>query len=183
MEDLQNALKFIHRFPIGRDVIGPNQYDIKPNDKNVNIVGDLPYHVLPNECYIHPYSGFGIYPSWDKKYTPIIDNVDLASYNAPVVFTQYRDVIEAMFPANSQLYTGMYSVVVVAKVYKEGYSTDNTATVTVDYDELFELVGEGEGGKTGPVIINTVIPTCEYEIWADAECTTRPNGHCENLYI
>ena len=118
------------------------------------MLGKVPYNTYP-ETHLNGGHGFGVEPNWDKKYTPIVKDYDIASYSAKVSFTENRNVVEVDFPATAQLYTGDYDVVLVSKIYKPGFG-DNTATVTVDYSDIFTLVGENEAGETGAVVIEKV---------------------------
>jgi hypothetical protein len=118
------------------------------------MVGNPTYNVLPHAHDVKPYDGLGVYPDWDKKYTKILTDLNIESYKATVKFTDTPNIVEVEFPAEAQLYTGEYTVVLTTKIYREGYSDDNTATVTADYSNIFTLVPTGEEGQTGPITID-----------------------------
>jgi len=118
------------------------------------MLGEVSYNTYPTVHACGKYCGVGLNPNWDKKYMPIANNYDVASYRADVAFTEDRNIVEVSFPASAQLYTGDYSVVMVSKIYKPGYG-NNAATVTVDYSDLFTLVGENEAGETGAILIES----------------------------
>lgn len=144
---LRAKTRFLSRFPDGRDFIDPSLNGLEPTEYNINIAWDMPYHCYPHTHRMHYYNGFGVYPNWDKKFTPMVDNCDLTSYKAEVMFTENRGIIEIMFPAEAQLYTGDYDVIVVAKLYREGYK-NNTITVTSDYQNAFTLIPMNETPDT-----------------------------------
>ena len=151
IKDLENKTRFLNRFPAGSQVVDPKLNGLQPSEYNINMLGEVPYNTYP-KTHTAKKGGFGVEPNWDKKYTPIVKNYDVASYKADVKFTEDRNVVEVNFPATAQLYTGEYNVILVSKIYKPGYN-DNAATVTVDYSDIFTLVGENEPGETGAVVI------------------------------
>lgn len=136
--------QFMSRFPIGRDFIDPKLNGIEPDEHNIHMLGDVPYHCYPRPHIENKYGGFGAYPKWDKKYLPIIEEYGLTSYQAEVRFTDQRGVIQVFFPAEAQIYTGDYDVIVVAKLYQGGYRDDNTRVITVDYSNYFTLIPNTE---------------------------------------
>lgn len=159
VKDLENKTRFLSRFPAGSQVIDPKLNGLEPSEYNINMVGDPTYNVLPHEHKVHEYDGIGVYPDWDKKYTKKLTNISMDTYNAVVKFTETPNIVEVEFPAEAQLYTGEFTVVLVTKIFKEGYSIDNTATVTADYSNIFTLVPTGEEGQTGPVTIDATQTT------------------------
>lgn len=143
LSNLNKKTKFLSRFPIGKD-FDCKLNGLEPSDYNINIIdGNMPYHCYPHNHIKHPFNGFGIYPAWDKVYTPVIDNCDLTSYQPEIKFTNIRNVIEVLFPAEAQLYTGDYDVIVVARLYDPNYF-NNSKTITVDYKNLITLVASTE---------------------------------------
>lgn len=42
------------------------------------------------------------------------------------------------------MYTGVYKLLIVAKIYEPGYMKDNLRTVTMDYENVFELVSKSD---------------------------------------
>lgn len=64
---------------------------------------------------------------------------------APVSASEKKGKVYVDFPAESQLYTGQYALVIIAKIYQPGYgSNDNLRTITMNYNLVFELVGSSE---------------------------------------
>lgn len=149
IEDIKKKTRFLSRFPMYNELS-----NFEPSEYNINIVGNLAYNCYPHRHNHHQHCGFGIYPNWDKFYTPIVDNCNLTSYKPQIKFTNQRNVISIMFPAEAQLYTGTYDIIVVAKTYAEGFSKDNLRTITVDYRDAFTLVSSSEEGDTGDITIN-----------------------------
>ena len=93
------------------------------------------------------------------------------------------------FPANAQLYTGKYKLVLVVKLYEPGYCKNHFRTVTVDYNDVFELVDamdfEGEGGEftinigsttTPESIIVTGDPNIKEGLYKNIYATVYPMG-------
>jgi hypothetical protein len=101
------------------------------------------------------YSGFGVEPYKGlKEISKIAKSIQ---YKAACYNTQYPNQILVDFPADQQLYTGIYTLILVVKLYVPGY-TDNTKTVSTDMPNVFELVKsvkdteevpEEESGSTG----------------------------------
>ena len=154
LEDLQNKTRFLSRFPVGRDMVDPSLNGLTPTEYNINIAGDMPYHCYPHCHKVDFRPGFGVYPNWEKKFTPMIDNCDLASYCPDIIYTEDRNVVEVIYPANAQLYTGDYEVIIVAKIFQGGYSANNSRTVTVDYQNAFTLVSSTEEEDHGDVTVD-----------------------------
>lgn len=134
---------------------------MQPDDHNIHMLGEVPYNCYPRPHFVDKFQGFGVYPRWDKKYIPAIEQYGLTSYQAEVRFTDQRGVIEVLFPAEAQLFTGDYDIVVVAKIYQSGYKLDNTKTITVDFSNYFTLTpGDGEissqwqFGEESPIILS-----------------------------
>ena len=146
-DELIKKPKFINRFPIEPfvDTYSSNAYDVKSS-------GRPTWNVFPCDCSQYIYPGFGVYPDWDHVYG--FDRFkDITKYRAKVKYTEERDTIQVFFPAEAQLFTGKYSLVIVAKIYEPGYSDDNLRTVSIDYDDVFELVDKSQEGIDGPVTI------------------------------
>ena len=141
-ENYMKTSRFMQRFPIE-----PFANEFSSTAYNINSCGNPRYHaIVPNR-----YNGFGVYPKWDQM--GIVKSVPLTEYVAPVEFTQNPDIVVATFPAASQLYEGVYDLVVTAKLYDEGYD-NNVRTVTIDYNNVFELVKNSqESGVDQPVQI------------------------------
>lgn len=140
-KELKNATKFIKRFPIEPfdDAYSSNAHDIKSCG-------------IPHWNHL-PYVGFGVNPNWEYVYghTP---SIDITKYEAQVKYTDDKNVVKISFPAEDQLYTGTYNLVIVANVYEEGYSSDNLRTFTIDYTNVFILVDSTEVDVDGEITID-----------------------------
>ena len=147
-EYLQNKTKFISRFPVEPyvDAYSSTAYDIKS-------CGYPTWRAYPKNYVYATYSGFGPNPNWEQIYRHM-PKCNLTQYQAEVKYTEDRSKIKVYFPAEAQLYTGTYTLVIVAKIYEPGYSRDNLRTVTIDYEDVFTLVGTSESGVDGPVTID-----------------------------
>ena len=149
--------RFIGRFPIE-----PFTDEFEPTAYNVNSTGRHCYRV-----FVHnQYNGFGVYPDW-KKSMPIRD-VDYTNYYAEISRTRDTKTVVVTFPAEAQLFDGVYGLVVIAKIYDSGYK-NNTRTITTNYNNLFELVGDSEDATDQKVQIEVT----------DAE-NTEPSG---DIYV
>lgn len=112
------------------------------------------------------YSGFGVEPYRGLKELKQLSRS--IQYKAACYNTQYPNMILVDFPANQQLHTGVYTLILVVKLYVPGY-TDNVQTVTTDIRNVFELVksvadiDEGSAIDTGVTIVtnpsNQDVPT------------------------
>ena len=139
--DLKNKSRFIGRFPIDpwMDAFRPNPYDIRCSG----------YY----SWRVNPYCGFGLHPCWDalrKKAIPSIPT----EYRAQVLATKKQNVVEVIFPAEHQLLTGKYKLVLVVKIYAPGFNNQNLRTVTLDVPDVFELVKTTEEGADTGFTIN-----------------------------
>lgn len=76
---------------------------------------------------------------WDH-----LDCPDPFKFRAPVKSTQYNNKIKVYFPAEDQHYTGTYKLVVIAKIYEPGYAPNDLRTITMDYKEVFTIVGSSD---------------------------------------
>lgn len=121
-----------------------------------------PYYHYRSHWHILPYNGFGIYPNWHHvwhRYNCIGNNCcEPCGYELqlPVKFTDQDNVVIVDFPAFKQRYTGVYKLTFVFDVYVEGYNEFNVKTVTIDYDNVFELVdGDGAVGTITVDIVNS----------------------------
>lgn len=129
-------MRFINRFPI-EPVIG--QY--MSTAYNVNGCGYPSYHAFPQA-----YTGFGVNPKWNDIYKQI-PCPNVTKYRAVVNATS-SDTIEVIFPAEDQLFTGVYKLIIVAKLYEPGYN-NNLRVVTIDRGNAFELV-DSSSEETNP---------------------------------
>lgn len=112
------------------------------------------------------YHGCGIYPmhckNWHHNLFPHHDyfcrnpyghhylhciNPDKKPFEfiAPVKALPDRNKVRVFFPASAQLLCGMYSLTFVIDLYEPGYHCNNLRTITVDYNNVFELVPNMEG--------------------------------------
>lgn len=64
---------------------------------------------------------------------------------APVKALPERNKVRVFFPASAQMLCGMYSLTFVIDLYEPGYHCNNLRTITVDYNNIFELVPNMEG--------------------------------------
>lgn len=146
--DIKDKTKFISRFPVEPyiDAYSSTAYDIKSS-------GYPTWRAYPRNHIYATYSGFGLHPDWRGKYRHMPKH-NLTQYRAEVKYTKDRSTIKVFFPAEQQLYTGTYNLVVVAKVYDPGYSKDNLRTVTMDYENVFILVNKSSEGIDGAVTLD-----------------------------
>lgn len=137
--------RFIGRFPIE-----PFVKEFEPCEYNIHSTGHGIYR-----AFVHnPYCGFGLKPNW-KKCLPIGD-VNMTTYYAEITNTKdpYTKIVE--FPAEAQLYDGVYQLVLVAKIADAGYK-NNLRTVTINNNNVFELVSDSEeSGVENPVQIEII---------------------------
>lgn len=120
----------------------------------------FPHYHYKSHWHILPYNGFGIYPDWHHiwhrynfMHHPCCDTCGY-ELQLPVKFTDLDDVVIVDFPAFKQKHAGVYKLVFVFDVYVKGYNEFNIKTVTVDYDDAFELVDEG--GSVGNITVEIV---------------------------
>lgn len=160
IEELMNqerrTVRYISRFPAE-----PHCRGYKGTPYDLCHSGHPTFHVHP-VCVVAPYVGFGVHPhSFDPFHNHLwahgcedefcdrfpleMDHVDIQDpfkYRAIVKATGEQDKIDVYFPAEDQHHTGTYKLVIVAKVYQPGYSPNNLRTVTMDYQEVFTIVGQ-----------------------------------------
>lgn len=146
--DKNSKTKFISRFPIE-----PIDNCYKPSPYNINCAGSYSYNVIPMTYVCGSYAGFGCNPDWNDIYKPV-EQYNFNEFLAPTKATENRSVVEISFPAEAQLYTGDYKIILVAKLYQPGFSATNLRTITIDYDNVFTLVSTSEEGTDTPVTIN-----------------------------
>lgn len=87
------------------------------------------------------YNGFGVYPDWSKQ--RLLKKMNITEYTSEVQRTSDASSIIVTFPANVQMYTGQYDLLVIARIYDSGYK-NNVRTATIDYKNIFELVSTTE---------------------------------------
>lgn len=163
---LRKHSRFIARFPIepAMECFNSTPYDICG-------CGYPTYRAYPRAYLFAPYHGFGVKPDWEGIYKPLFpypafppkpyvpetvrgDIKDDSKYVAEVAATNLSNVVEVIFPASHQLHPGVYSMIIVAKLYCPGFNQNNTKTVTLDIPNIFELVPTTEQGVDGDVTIN-----------------------------
>lgn len=122
--------------------------------------------------YAHPvqeYHGFGVYPRFPKIWhhnlcpyygqfgrhylKPINKHHNHCEFIAPVKALEERNKVRVFFPATAQMLCGLYSLTFVIDLYEPGYHSNNLRTITVDYNNIFELVPNAEG-KSGDITID-----------------------------
>ena len=83
------------------------------------------------------YSGFGTEPYKGLKELKQLANS--IQYKAACYNTQYANTVLVDFPADQQLHAGVYTLILVVKLYNSGY-TNNLKTVSKDIPSIFEIV-------------------------------------------
>lgn len=157
IESEKRTVRYVSRFPIEPDCI-----DYKSTCHDLCHSGHPTFHVNPVMYTVMPYGGFGVYPhTFDSFYCGNNNRLwnygipcekcircgniqEFYKYCAPVKATEYNNKINVYFPAEDQHYTGSYKLVIVAKIYEPGYGPDNLKTITMDYNEIFTIVGSSE---------------------------------------
>ena len=131
VNEYQKKTRFIGRFPTE-----PFVNEFEPSEYNINSCGQYPKY---KAFVVNQYNGFGVRPNW-KKCAPIKD-VNITEYCGKVYHTTAFDTIEALFPGEAQLYSGVYDLIVIADVFDNGYD-GNKRTVTTRLNNVFELVDD-----------------------------------------
>lgn len=103
--------------------------------------------------HVHPYNGFGVNPRFDLIYKRLHYEMP-TKYEAQTYATSLQNVVEVFFPADDQHRLGVYKLIIVAKLYAPGFNRENLKTVTVDMDNVFELVATTEEGVDTGISIN-----------------------------
>lgn len=147
LDKLRNKTRFVSRFPLE-----PMIDSYTSTAYNINSTGYPTYYAFPKDYVIGSYAGFGCHPHWDHIYRPIPHH-NLTEFLAPVKSTRSRNVIEVLFPAEAQLFTGDYKIVIVAKIHQPGFRPNDLRTITMDYENIFTLVNTSDEGEDGPVKI------------------------------
>lgn len=159
-EQLRKHSRFIARFPIepAMECFHPTPYDVCG-------CGYPTWRAYPRAYMMAPYHGFGVYPQWSGIYRPLcppplppvkpeFPKKEELQYTAEVAATDHQNIVEVIFPANHQLHTGVYSLVIVAKLYAPGFNSQNLKTVTLDVPNVFELVESTREGVDGDIDID-----------------------------
>lgn len=145
-DKIANCTKFISRFPCE-----PHHPAFEPSAYDLNLAGLPRYYAYPEHHCHYFYHGFGLHPDWSHIY-PVENCTNDTEFIALVQATEYKDQVDAYFPANSQLYCGVYKIVVVARIYQPGYGLDNLRTITMDYNNIFRLVDDSTGTNSDVTI-------------------------------
>lgn len=145
-DKIANCTKFISRFPCE-----PHHPAFEPSAYDLNLAGLPRYYAYPEHHCHYFYHGFGLHPDWSHIY-PVENCTNDTEFIAPVQATEYKDRVDAYFPANNQLYCGVYKIVVVARIYQPGYGLDNLRTITMDYNNIFRLVDDSTGTNSDVTI-------------------------------
>lgn len=122
--------RFIGRFPIE-----PFVNEFEPTPYNINSCGYPKYNVTVRNYY----KGFGINPDWNKCLP--LGKVNVTEYVSDIQHEESPSTVTVNFPAEAQLYPGIYKLVVIAQIYAPGYK-NNIRTITTEYRNLFELCKE-----------------------------------------
>ena len=170
---IKNKTRFLGRFPVE-----PFTDGFIPTGYNIRCSGRPSWRAFPREAIMRQYNGFGIYPKWNELYLKFPFKNDI-EYIAEVSATEDPNVIEVTFPAEHQLYTGSYKLVLVFKMYAKGYK-HNLRTVTVDIDNVFELVKTTSEAIDNDIIINVYRHIDG--ITEDVQEVEEPN-YSEDIYV
>lgn len=131
--------------------IGLPMYHAMPQNRNYGY-GMYPgvpnfHRLYPNYPYLRDFN-----PHW---HMPVERRPHLHphEFDAPVKALEDRNKVRVYFPAIAQMLCGMYSLTFVIQLYEPGYHCNNLRTVTVDYNNVFELVPNMEGAS-GSIVID-----------------------------
>jgi len=116
-----------------------------------------PYHRNPHPCFEpHTWACDDMHDIYERagfKHMDMQRQYDRCRFLAPVEATENKNKVKVYFPAQAQLYTGTYKLVIVAKVYEPGYCKNNLRTITIDYENVFTIVNSSDQGCDGNVTI------------------------------
>lgn len=105
------------------------------------------YHRFPHEPQVDAYSPTERYINQSGDYIYNIQPKNVMCGRSPIHDLKVVDItsesIELLYPACDQHQLGMYDLVVVAKI-KEDDQSDDISTITVDKQDVFELVEHSE---------------------------------------
>jgi hypothetical protein len=143
----ENRSRFIGRFPKE-----PFSHDYDTTPWCLCGCGKPTWNAYPTNAGC-VYSGFGTEPYKGLKELKKLSQS--IQYRAACYNTQYPNTILVDFPADQQLYAGVYTLILVVKLYTPGYA-DNIKTVSKDIPNIFEIVKstkdtiESNQGTSGP---------------------------------
>lgn len=169
VKDLKSKTRFIDRFPIE-----PNRRAFCSTSYDICNSGFPIWRAIP----IYP--GFGINHPIGEIYKKRPGFND-AEYRAVVTATDKQNVVEVHFPAIHQRYTGMYKLIIVAKLYAPGFNNNNLKTVTVDVPNVFELVGTSEEGYDTGISIS--INNVTGNLPSGTETTDEQNTQFDDVFV
>lgn len=178
----KDRIKYVSRFPVEPHFPGfhPTPYDVCSAGRPGYHCHPAPYVPAYHGYGVHPHTFergcFGprewhphhhvyephtwavddmhdIYERAGHRHMDIQRQYDRCRFLAPVEATNSKNKVKVYFPAQAQLYTGTYKLVMVAKVYEPGYNKNNLRTITVDYENVFTLVNSTDQGCDGNVTI------------------------------
>lgn len=154
-----DKIKYVSRFPLEPmpDEYCCNKYDI--------CQCSIPTYKANPLRYKNVYSGFGVCPhTFDgfkfgmysknfpneskikKAEDEYMKEKDFIKYQAHVESSDRINNVYVYFPSEDQINPGIYKLIIVAQVYQPGYSKfDNLKTITVDYNDIFQLVDDSTG--------------------------------------
>lgn len=136
--------KFIGRFPIE-----PFKKEYEPTPYYINGCGKANYYFAAANMY----KGYGVYPNWDKP--DMHRMLSACVYRSEIEYTKDRHVVVITYPAQAQVYEGVYELVVVAKIHDSSYK-GNIRTVSATFPGLFELVKDQSQATDNPIQIEIV---------------------------
>ena len=171
-EKAKSRSKFIGRFP--RE---PFSHDYQTTPWCIMGCGKPTWNAYPTNAG-GVYSGFGIAPYKGLKELKKLSKA--IQYRAKCSATSEQNVILVDFPAADQLYKGVYTLIIVAKAYAQGYNEENLQTITVDSPSLFELVGSLEEGIDTPVTISADIDDTVHDTPSEPEI---PDVVYNDIYV
>lgn len=151
-EEFESFMKKKERF-IARYPMEPCLECFHATPYNICTSGYPTWRAYPQRFAFTPYHGYGISPEWGGIYHKVPKRPNF-EYYAPVLATEDQNVVEVAFPAEAQRFTGVYKLIVVAKVYAPGFNSHNLKTITVDMPNVFELVKTTEEGIDTGIDIN-----------------------------
>lgn len=142
----ENRSRFIGRFPKE-----PFSHDYDTTPWCLCGCGKPTWNAYPTNAGC-VYSGFGTEPYKGLKELKKLSQS--IQYKAACYNTQYPNTILVDFPADQQLYVGVYTLILVVKLYVPGY-TDDIKTVSKDIPNIFEIVkSSGNTIETGVTIVS-----------------------------
>ena len=114
---------------------------------NFNCSHDFYCMLDPHGC--NPAAGPGILlPKYSKTYDAVnccaCDNFTYLAYSRVL---PKANAIQCYFPANDQVFCGIYKLIIQAIVYEPGWGRTDLHTYTMDYGDVIELVDDNTGAS------------------------------------